>query len=603
MTTQEMLKEENVHLRQRIAELEQQLAAQPRENTYRRKSSSHRQFVAPPIERSVERSLGEEITQTHPHLFQWIVEHAYDGIAVCSLNGRFVYANYAYRHMMGYGNNESRLYEEGNASLFKQFFPQIMEQGRWEWTQRLQRADKSSWLAHISALVVRDTIDQPTAVIEIVRDVTRHLESQEVLRAREMHLQHILQESPVVVYTCNLGCPNIGLSFVSNNIETRFGYTPKDVLYNQDFWNERVHPDDHSRVEGWFDRLLKRGSYHHEYRFRHARGHYVWVSDTLALIYDEDGAPKEFVGYWQDITERKMAEEEQQRLNNIIQRHMDELRIFQTLVENAPDGITVIKPDETISYANTAYRQMTGYGKELIGMNINDFYDEMSKKMARTSVQEALKKGEWQGVLTHQRQDGTTFQASLNHFLIRSISGSPQSVATIARDLTDQHRIEQERQSLQEQIIAAQREALYELSTPLIPLADHLLAMPLIGSIDTQRAQRITESMLEGIQKHQASRIILDITGVRIVDIHVADTLVQSAQAARLLGARVILTGVRPEMAQAFVELQADMSEIVTLSTLQEGIHYATNLKLRGHTCETNGSLCRMARSARSAAR
>ena len=123
-----------------------------------------------------------------------------------------------------------------------------------------------------------------------------------------------------------------------------------------------------------------------------------------------------------------------------------------------------------------------------------------------------------------------------------------------------------------QQIILSQQAALRELSTPLIPLSHSVMLMPLIGSIDGLRAQQILETLLQGVANHRAVTVIMDITGVQVVDTHVANALIQAAQAVRLLGASVVLTGIRPEVAQTLVSLGANLSDIVTYGSLQSGI-------------------------------
>jgi len=120
--------------------------------------------------------------------------------------------------------------------------------------------------------------------------------------------------------------------------------------------------------------------------------------------------------------------------------------------------------------------------------------------------------------------------------------------------------------------LRAQEAALRELSTPLIPVSDDVVVMPLIGAIDSRRAQQVLETLLHGLANRRATTAILDITGVLVVDTQVANALLQAAQAVRLLGARVILTGVRPEVAQTLVGLGVDLRGIITRSTLQSGI-------------------------------
>jgi rsbT co-antagonist protein RsbR len=145
----------------------------------------------------------------------------------------------------------------------------------------------------------------------------------------------------------------------------------------------------------------------------------------------------------------------------------------------------------------------------------------------------------------------------------------------IARQAEELERREDERLALQQQVIEAHRDALRELSTPLLPIADRVLAMPLIGAIDPARSQRILEVLLQGIVEQQAQVAILDITGVREVDAQVADALVRVVKAAGLLGAGVVLTGISPAVARALVGSGADLGTTVTLGTLQSGIAYA----------------------------
>jgi anti-anti-sigma regulatory factor len=126
-----------------------------------------------------------------------------------------------------------------------------------------------------------------------------------------------------------------------------------------------------------------------------------------------------------------------------------------------------------------------------------------------------------------------------------------------------------------DEIIRSQEAALRELSTPLIPLSDAVMVMPLIGAIDSKRAQQILEALLQGVAATRATTVILDITGVLVVDTQVANALVRAAQAVKLLGAGVVLTGIRPEVAQTLVGLGVDLRGIATLGTLQSGVALA----------------------------
>jgi rsbT co-antagonist protein RsbR len=176
-------------------------------------------------------------------------------------------------------------------------------------------------------------------------------------------------------------------------------------------------------------------------------------------------------------------------------------------------------------------------------------------------------------------------RALLEHSLELSSQELMERNRQLQQDLAERERqeaairqAEEERLKLQDEMIQMQAAVLDQLSTPLIPVSEDILIMPLIGTIDTQRAQKMMETLLQGLVSHQARTAILDITGVPVVDSEVAQGLLRAAQAAQLLGARVVLTGIRPEVAQTLVGIGADLRRIVTSSTLQTGIRTAMAL-------------------------
>ena len=144
-------------------------------------------------------------------------------------------------------------------------------------------------------------------------------------------------------------------------------------------------------------------------------------------------------------------------------------------------------------------------------------------------------------------------------------------------ELTERAKAEELRAQLQEEVIRFQQGRLAELSTPLIPITDSIMVMPLIGTMDSQRAEQVLDTALHGTQAHRAQVVIIDITGMKHIDTSVAGTLISTARALRLLGAQAVLTGIRSEIAQTLVRLGIDMNEIVTRANLQTGISYALN--------------------------
>jgi anti-anti-sigma regulatory factor len=150
-----------------------------------------------------------------------------------------------------------------------------------------------------------------------------------------------------------------------------------------------------------------------------------------------------------------------------------------------------------------------------------------------------------------------------------------QAYEQLQHELVERQRAQEERVALQEEIIHAQKSVLAELTTPLIPITDHIVIMPLIGSLDSQRAEQVLNALLAGTQLHRAQVVIIDITGVPVVDTGVASTLIQAAQAVRLLGAQTLISGIRPEVAQTLVGLGVELTGVITQGTLQSSIAYA----------------------------
>jgi len=129
-----------------------------------------------------------------------------------------------------------------------------------------------------------------------------------------------------------------------------------------------------------------------------------------------------------------------------------------------------------------------------------------------------------------------------------------------------------------ERVIRQQQEAIRELSTPVLQVRERLLILPIIGVIDSQRAKQLTEQLLRGIRSNRAKVVVVDITGVPTIDSTVANHLVQTVEASRLMGASVIITGLSSEIAQTLVTIGVDLSKMNAVGDLQGGIEEAERL-------------------------
>jgi PAS domain S-box-containing protein len=297
----------------------------------------------------------------------------------------------------------------------------------------------------------------------------------------------------------------------------------------------------------------------------------------MTTLYPADGAAiDEVTGLQQRIADLEQQIAAHAATNERLSYVEAELRIFQALSESAIDGISFATPDRIVRYANRAFGLMSGYGDRCIGHLMSDFISSEDLPAIQQEIGPTIHDtGQWQGRIPYLRPNGVVWQAQASVFRVDGSDGSSIGQAIILRDATEQIRNEEERAALHEQVIAAQQAALRELSTPIIPLTDDVVAMPLIGAIDSNRAQQVIETLLAGVAASRATTAILDITGVQVVDTQVANALLRAAQAVKLLGAQVVLTGIRPEIAQTLVGLGLDLSGIVTRATLQSGIAFA----------------------------
>lgn len=136
-------------------------------------------------------------------------------------------------------------------------------------------------------------------------------------------------------------------------------------------------------------------------------------------------------------------------------------------------------------------------------------------------------------------------------------------------------------QKTREEVIARQQKELVELSTPVVRLWDNILALPLIGTLDSARTQVVMENLLQAIVETRSDYAIIDITGVPVVDTLVAQHLLKTVAAARLMGADCMISGIRPQIAQTIIHLGVNLSEVITKATLADAFELA--LRRSGH--------------------
>jgi rsbT co-antagonist protein RsbR len=300
-----------------------------------------------------------------------------------------------------------------------------------------------------------------------------------------------------------------------------------------------------------------------------ADGTHGWVESSKAPLHGPDGRVIGVVGSFVEIPTQKTPNLEHQRLSAV--------------VEHSNDFIGLATLDGQAIYVNPAGRRMVGLA-DLDAVRQTQipqyFAPEDLPFVEQVVVPTVMQAGRWEG--EYRFRNFVTGAIIPVHYALFTVhdqaTGQPIGIACISRDLTEQRQLEADRQRArsQEEIIQAQRLILAELSTPLIPITDEIVIMPLIGTLDSHRAQQVMDALLHGVATQRARTAIVDITGVPVVDTQVANALLRATQAVQLLGARVLLTGIRSEVAQTLVRLGVDLRTVQTYSTLQQGIAAAT---------------------------
>jgi rsbT co-antagonist protein RsbR len=165
-----------------------------------------------------------------------------------------------------------------------------------------------------------------------------------------------------------------------------------------------------------------------------------------------------------------------------------------------------------------------------------------------------------------------------------ALTGLEAGVQMLIADLGQEYTRSQERaEELEEklELIHAQKRAILELSTPILEVWDEVLTVPVIGVVDTRRSAELMEKLLATISDKQAHFVILDITGVEVVDTKTADHFVKVIRAAELLGTKCVVTGIRPAVSQTLVDIGVDLESITTLRTLRDGLRRCLRWKQR----------------------
>jgi PAS domain S-box-containing protein len=268
-----------------------------------------------------------------------------------------------------------RLHPDDAPRVFQEMSP-MLERGGGTLEYRFRHRDGRYIWIQDSFRVIRDDSGRPSEIVGSWADISGRKQAEQALGERMAlmnDLQNLVAASPSVIYTTQAQ-GDFACTFVSENLKSTMGYAPWEMREDAKFWVKRLHPEDAPRVFSEMSPLVERGEGTIEYRFRHRRGHYIWIQDSFKVVRDDDGSPKELVGSWADISDRKRVEAELKRLaeqvelrNRFIRetfgRYLND-EVVTTLLES-PKGLQVGGEKRKVTMLMTDLRGFTSMSERL----------------------------------------------------------------------------------------------------------------------------------------------------------------------------------------------------------------------------------------------
>ncbi|MFZ3579914.1 PAS domain S-box protein [Virgibacillus sp. DJP39] len=242
---------------------------------------------------------------------------------------------------------------------------------------------------------------------------------------------------------------------------------------------------------------------------------------------------------------------------------MENEKMYSQIIEYSLESI-LIHANEEILYVNeSGAKNLKGTKEEIIGSSIVDCFQGNSKNLIRERIRLTQEEGIPAELIeeTIVRADGSSAEVELYCHPIDF--GDKQAIQTTLRDITK--RKEEERQH---------KRQVNELSTPIVPLLEDISVLPLIGSIDLERAIQLLDKIPSEVQQKNVQILIIDFSGIYTFDEMITDYILKISNVLQLLGVRSIITGIRPDLTQSAVKLGVDLTAIKTMATVQQALEY-----------------------------
>ena len=355
-------------------------------------------------------------------------------------------------------------------------------------------------------------------------------------------------------------------TYCSGNVKDVLGYSAEEMIGKTPF--DLMAPDMNTEVSATFNEVVreKRPFKDLENWLMTRDGRLVCMLSSGVPIPDATGELLGYRGVDSDITRRKATEK---ALVKSEEKH-------RTLVETLTDLVFMIDMEGRFTYLSPIFEDITGYPvRDFIGHSFTEVivpeYIESTVNRFKQGVS-----GEeiplYEIELIHK--DKKSVPIELNVTSLLDADGAVIGRTGTARDITKRKELEQQLQQTFDKL----KSSYEELSIPVIQVWAGVLVLPIIGVLDSERINRLMEMMLAKIVETQSGVVIIDVTGVHSVDTNVANHLINVTTAAKLLGTKCVVTGIKPDVAHTLIGLGVDMSEITTMRSMQEGLKYAMQI-------------------------
>ena len=249
--------------------------------------------------------------------------------------------------------------------------------------------------------------------------------------------------------------------------------------------------------------------------------------------------------------------------------------MLQLLVDTIRDyAITILDPRGYITTWSPAAERLKGFrADEIVGRHFSAFYtpEEVASGKCVRELEVATREGRFEDEGWRVRKDASCFWASVVITALRDAKGNLRGFGKVTRDLTD-------RKNSEDRLREQAKEILEMATVPIVQVCEGIMLVPLIGMLDSARTQQLMERLLLRLTETASPVALLDITGVPAIDTQTAQHLIETIKAVRYVGADVVLTGVRPAIAQTLVHLGIDLSNVATRSSLTAGLRVALSM-------------------------